>query len=116
MDLTETANRPPCWPAGQPCPNNCAAQVRDMIALNHCRLHGPWAGWRLAGRELVSPDGVRLSAERVRGLAWRQEAEQRLERVRARNTARKAGLRGDVTVIRMPLRDWHLERFGSRAG
>lgn len=113
MDLTETANRPPCWPAGQPCPNNCAAQVRDMIALNHCRLHGPWAGWRLAGRELVSPDGVRLSAERVRGLAWRQEAEQRLAHVRAR----RKQVTGDavVTVIRVRNNDWHAERFGTRS-
>ena len=48
---------------------------------NHVRLHGPWAGWRLAGRDLVSPEGI-----------------------------------GMVTVIRMPVRDWHAERFGSRAG
>lgn len=53
---------------------------------------------------------------RLQGLAWRQDAEMRLAHVRARNATAKAGHRGMVTVIRMPVRDWHAERFGSRAG
>ncbi|MCR6686994.1 DUF3653 domain-containing protein [Pseudoxanthomonas sp.] len=88
----------------------------DHILRNHVELRGPWAGWRLAGRELASPDGMRLSAERLRGIAWREEAEQRRDRARSRNEQRKAGHRGMVTLIRMPVRDWHAERFGSRAG
>jgi len=114
MDLTASDHRPPCWPAGTPCPNACAAQMRDQVTRNHVRLHGPWAGWRLAGRELVSPDGVRMSAERVRGLAWRAEQEERLATIRARNAAHRH--RGTVTVVRIPVRDWHIERFGSVAG
>jgi Phage protein. len=114
MDLTDSDFRPPCWPAKTPCPNQCAAQVRDLITRNHVRLHGPWAGWRLVGRELVSPDGVRMSAERARGLAWRVEQEERLARIRARSSARSH--RGTVTVVRIPVRDWHAERFGSIAG
>lgn len=31
------------------------------IVRNHVELHGPWLGWRLAGRDLVAPDGQRLS-------------------------------------------------------
>lgn len=112
MDLTASDHRPPCWPAGTPCPNACAAQVRDQVTRNHVRLHGPWAGWRLVGRELVSPDGVRMSAERVRGLAWRAEQEDRVAAARSR----KSGLRGMVTVLRVRNSDWHNERFGSRAG
>jgi hypothetical protein len=27
---------------------------------NHVQLTGPWAGWRLAGRDLVSPAGERV--------------------------------------------------------
>ena len=114
MDLTESGFRPPCWPAATPCPNPCAAQVRDQITRNHVRLHGPWAGWRLAGRDLVGPDGDLLSPARLQGLAWRQDAEIRLAHVRARNAARTHA--GTVTVIRLPVQDWHAERFGSRAG
>ena len=80
---------PPCWPADQACPNQ---------------------------RDLVSPEGIRMSPMRLQGLAWRQDAEMRLAHVRARNATAKVGHRGMVTVIRMPVRDWHAERFGSRAG
>ena len=114
MDLTASGGRPPCWPADAACPNDCAAQVRDQLTRNHVRLHGPWAGWRLAGRDLVSRDGDRLSPERLRGLAWRQPAEARRDAAKARNT--NSGHRGVVTVLRIPVRDWHAERFGSRAG
>lgn len=97
MDLSASGHRPPCWPAGQPCPNACAAQVRDLVARNHVKLSGPWAGWRLAGRDLVSPEGIRFSPERLRGLAWRQEAEARLAHIRATHR-RPEPL---VTVIRV---------------
>ena len=116
LDPWETHRRPPCWPSDGSRPNACTLAHADHILRNHVELRGPWAGWRLAGRELVSPDGLRLSAERLRGIAWREEAEQRRDRARSRNEQRKAGQRGMVTVVRMPVRDWHAERFGSRAG
>ncbi len=47
--------RPPCWTDGQPCPNRCARQHYDRIVWNVTELHGPWAGWRLAGARLISP-------------------------------------------------------------
>lgn len=111
MDLSASGHRPPCWPEKKPCPNACAAQVLDHVTRNHVRLYGPWSGWRLAGRDLVSPDGLRLPPERVRGLAWRAEQEARLAAVRSR----KSGHRGLVTVVRIQNRDWHAERFGTRA-
>ena len=114
MDLTASDNRPPCWEARKPCPNQCAAQVFDQVTRNHVRLHGPWAGWRLVGREMVSPEGVRVSPERMKGLMWRQEAEARLTAIRARNS--NSGHRGVVTVLRIRNSDWHAERFGSVAG
>lgn len=114
MDLIASDNRPPCWAPRTPCPNPCAQQVHDQVTRNHVRLHGPWAGWRLVGRDLVSPDGMRMSAERVRGLAWRQEAEGRLAAIRARNS--NSGHRGMVTVLRVRNSDWHAERFGTCAG
>ena len=45
--------RPPCWPPDTPCPNTCAQAQADRIIRNHVELHGPWAGWRLAGRDPV---------------------------------------------------------------
>lgn len=112
MDLTATENRPPCWEPGKACPNQCAAQVLDQVTRNHVRLHGQWAGWRLAGRDLVSPEGVRVSPERLKGLMWRQEQEARI----AASRERKSGHRGVVTVLRIRNSDWHAERFGSCAG
>lgn len=114
MTPYDSHRQPPCWPSDGTRPNLCALAHADHILRNHVDLHGPWAGWRLAGRDLVSPEGQRLSEGRLRGLVWRDENEQRLARIRARKA--NSGHRGMVTVVRMPLHDWHLERFGSRAG
>lgn len=106
-------NRPPCWPAGQPCPNSCAAELHDRVAHNRTQLHGPWAGWRLAGRDLVSPDGDRISPERIRGILWRETLEIR----RSGSAQRKKRVsRKVVTVIRVANDDWHRDRFGTVAG
>lgn len=107
-------SRPPCWPVGQPCPNPCAAALYDRTVYNRQHLSGPWTGWRMAGRELVSPDGDRITPERLRGLLWRQASEQRLAQVRARNRRRVSD--SVVTVLRVRNSDWHRERFGSSAG
>lgn len=50
-------DRPPCWRAGTVCPNKCAAAYYWRTVWNHTALHGPWAGWRLAGARLVTPSG-----------------------------------------------------------
>lgn len=80
--------RPPCWPEGQP-PNACAAALYAAKVHNHTELHGPWAGWQLRGRDLVAPDGQRISPERLRGLLWRQESEDRVARAAARRRAER---------------------------
>lgn len=36
-----------------------------------------WFGWRLRGRHLVSPDGERITRERLSGLLWRDQQELR---------------------------------------
>lgn len=52
---------PPCWPQGQRCPNDCAKQLYDhRVIYNHTRHWGNWTGFRMAGRELVAPDGQRI--------------------------------------------------------
>lgn len=114
MTPYESHRRPPCWPDDGTPPNLCALAHADHVLRNQVELHGPWRGWRLAGADLVSPEGMRVPERRLRGLIWRAEAEERRDRARARNA--NSGHRGMVTVIRMPVRDWHLERFGCRAG
>jgi hypothetical protein len=97
-------NQPPCWAEGQPCPNDCASQRHDRIVHNVTPLHGRWAGWRMAGRELVSPDGDRISSERLRGIMFREAG---LARIAACRNRRKAM----ASVATLPPR----ERFDGSA-
>ena len=108
--------RPPCWPDGQSCPNWCAAERYERLVHNRHELPAPWQGWRFAGRDLVSPDGDRISPERLKGLAWRVSMEARRDSARQRNANRKASASGLVTVLRVRNSDWHAERFGCSAG
>lgn len=68
-------------------------------------LIGEWYGWRLRGRHLVSPDGERITPERLRGLLWRDGSELRLAGYASRRTAEQAqraaryGPRVKVVVI-----------------
>ncbi len=54
---------PDCWPDGLQCPNRCAHAWWQRTMTNHVHLTGPWAGWRLAGRDLVSPAGERVQPQ-----------------------------------------------------
>ncbi|QQQ03664.1 DUF3653 domain-containing protein [Lysobacter enzymogenes] len=99
--------RPPCWPDKTPCPNDCAAKLLNQHAHNHVNLTGPWDGWRLRGRDLVSPTGLRLSPERVAGMAWREHNEARLQATKARAAAAaKAAGQQPVKVVIVTLADY----------
>ena len=52
-DTYDLDSRPPCWEPGTQCPNGCARDHYRRVVDNHVSLSGPWAGWRLAGRDLV---------------------------------------------------------------
>ncbi len=64
---------PPCWKAGEPCPNKCADQLYQRVVRNHTPLHGPWQGWRMAGWQLVSPQGERIDPRTLDRWLWRQD-------------------------------------------
>lgn len=51
---------------------------------------GEWYGWRLRGRHLVSPDGERITRERLSGLLWRDSMELRLAGFASRRAAEEA--------------------------
>lgn len=87
----------------------------DRVVHNKTPLHGPWAGWRMAGKDLVAPDGARISPTRMRGILFRMEAEQRLERARTRNALQAERHRELVKVVVVDLGDWKRRHFGSSA-
>jgi len=97
------------------CKTETEAEHFERVVHNKTPLHGPWAGWRMAGRELVSPDGDRFTTTRLRGLAWRLEAEQRAERARARNARAEKRQRELVKVLVVDLGDWRERHFGTGA-
>ena len=106
----------PCWPIGQACPNACARRTIEHLVHNHVDLVGPWTGWHLAGKDLVSPDGERISPERMKGLLWRIQAETRVAKARNRRQAQKQVSRMPVRVIVVDNHDWHARHFGTHAG
>lgn len=55
------------------CLEESSSEHYKRVVHNHSALHGPWKGWRLAGRYLVSPDGDRILPERVRGMLFREK-------------------------------------------
>lgn len=55
----------------------------QRVVYNQMPLHGPWQGWRMAGRDLVSPDGDRISPRRLVGILWVERCRQRLDQARA---------------------------------
>lgn len=95
------------------CETETPAEHFDRVVHNKTTLHGPWAGWRMAGNDLVSPDGDRVSPTRMRGILFRLQAEQRLERARARNA--KAVRHELVKVVVVDLGDWKRRHFGTSA-
>ncbi|MCR6687081.1 hypothetical protein [Pseudoxanthomonas sp.] len=104
VDPWDSERRPPCWPFGEQCPNLCARQHLERVVYNHVELTGPWAGWRLAGRDLVSPGkpskALRITPGRLLGLLWREAAEAKLAAEKAANS----GHRGKVVSLLRPPR------------
>lgn len=101
--------QPPCYLRGTK-PNACARALHDWNTAGIGPPHGPWQGWRIAGRSLVSPDGARLPVNRVLGLTWRQDAEQRIANARARRAAID---RQPVRVVVVTLAEFRAPRLGA---
>jgi len=97
------------------CEIETEAEHFDRVVHNKTPLHGPWAGWRMAGKDLVAPDGTRVSPTRMRGVLFRIEAEERLQRARIRNASRKERHRELVKVVIVDLGDWKRRHFGTSA-
>lgn len=84
---------PPCIMPRVPL-NECAKRLYAEKVLGHVDLAADWAGWRLRGRWLISPDGDRITVERLRGLLFVEVNERRRH---------KAGSKGqqEAAVVRL---------------
>lgn len=103
----------PCHVPGTK-PNACAVAAHELRAYGKADLGGPWKGWRLAGRVLITPEGQRLPVERVKGIAWRQDAEDRLAKIKAANRARAAERDNQpVKVVVVTLAEFRAARTGA---
>lgn len=83
--------------------------------MAHFDFEGDWYGWRLRGSWLVTPDGQRITRERLNGLLWRDSMELRLAgfSTRRRAEANKRD-RQRVKVVVVELADVVVN--GQRAG
>ncbi|WP_196480844.1 DUF3653 domain-containing protein [Xanthomonas translucens] len=83
-------------------------------------LSGRFTGWRVAGNYLVSPDGDRMTPERLKGLAWRDHMEMLRAGYASRRKAeagrKRAGQQSMVKVVVVDLASWRDRHFGSMAG
>lgn len=72
--------------------------------------HSDWQGWRIVGRTLIDPHGQKITAERLRGLLWRDEMELRLagyaSRARAEKAARSPQYGPKIKVVVIDLADY----------
>lgn len=55
---------------GKPTADEALQFMADAVLYSRIDFAGDWQGWKLRGRVLVSPDGDRISAERLRGLLF----------------------------------------------
>jgi hypothetical protein len=79
--------------------------------MNELDLVGDWSGWRLRGRYLVSPDGQRLTQERLRGPLWRDSGELRLAGFVSRRKAeanQHSRNRPKIKVVLIDLADYRV--------
>jgi len=87
----EQYTAPPCVRLGVPL-NPCAKLRFGEQLLNHIELVAEWKGWKFKGRDLVSPDGLRICPERLRGILFMEKAQskKRLSGARLAKSANSA--------------------------
>lgn len=82
--------QPPCVMPKQPL-NPCARRLYAEKVIGHVDLAAEWAGWRLRGRWLISPEGDRINPERLRGILFREANEKRRHRAGQKSGLQEAG-------------------------
>lgn len=62
-------DHPPCCPDGRIVKNPCAAEVYRRRVYESYQLGGQWRGWRVQGKHLIGPGGIRWTPDTARR-AW----------------------------------------------
>lgn len=83
--------QPDCIIPGQPL-NKCARQLYAEKVLGHLDLQADWAGWRIRGKWLISPEGDRINATRLRGILFRESMEKRRHKAGIKSGHQEAGV------------------------
>jgi hypothetical protein len=76
----------------------------DALVYSRVDFAGEWVGWRMRGRDLITPDGDRLSVGRLRWILGREAIRQASSKNRA---PREDNV---VTLFQRPLKHGHADR------
>lgn len=68
------------WKAKRRAPAWATRAVRLLVDCELAPVSADWQGWRIAGGELVSPEGERFAPGDVRAIPWRRAQLAELER------------------------------------
>lgn len=60
--------------------------MTDWTDTDHIDPGGRWLHWRLRGNFLISPDGDRITPERLRGILFREDLTKRTAQWKALNS------------------------------
>lgn len=55
------------------CHHESPAEHHDRVVYNKTPLFAEFTGWRMAGRDLVAPNGVRFRPGRLLAIAWAEK-------------------------------------------
>ncbi|AEY01815.1 hypothetical protein GU3_10295 [Oceanimonas sp. GK1] len=58
------------WDAGRPIPPECRLLMQMATGQRLAPLSKDWEGWRVSGAHLISPEGLRFTAKRIRALQY----------------------------------------------
>lgn len=76
----------------------------DLHVYGRVDLVGEWQGYKVRGKDLVSPTGQRIPRRRLEGLLWRESMELRLAGFASRKQAEADRKRNQsVKVVIVPL-------------
>jgi hypothetical protein len=83
----------------------------DFLVNGCIDFRGLWQGWKLRNRDLVAPDGARISRQRLEGLLWRDAMELRLAGYASRREAERPKQLVRVVVVELE----HFRKHGVAA-
>lgn len=87
----------------KPTPEEALCFMADAMLYQRIDLTGPWQGWKLRGRVLVSPDGDRVPVERLRGMLFTESLKRPKRNKPGRVPKHELEQRASASVVALPL-------------